>query len=213
MSSGRSVTVYNQAPALRGRNDLLWNNEEALDSNYNGTDVTLDKRMSNRWMMTGGISIGKNVGDIYGTSDLNNPNFQFRRGLQGNDVPFSLRLSGVYELPLGISLSGTFQRQTGFPEITSVSVGNNTIALTQGTTLITVEERGTKRLPHLNQLDFSLRKALRMGNKVFQPRLDVYNLMNSATITARNNTLGSNYEFVNGIQRGAIIKFGLNVDF
>jgi hypothetical protein len=212
-NSGRSVTVYNQAPALRGLNDFLWNNESALDSDYNGTDITLDKRMSNGWMLTGGVSFGKNVGDIYGTSDLNNPNFQFRRGVQGNDVPFSLRLSGVYDLPLGIALSGTFQRQNGFPEITSVSVGNNTVALTQGTTNITVEPRGTKRLPDLNQLDISLRKAFRVGAKSFQPRLDFYNLMNSATITARNNTLGSSYEAVNGIQRGSIIKVGMNVDF
>ena len=110
-------------------------------------------------------------------------------------------------------MSGTFQHQTGFPEITSVSVGNNTIALTQGTTRMTVEPRGTRRLPDLNQLDFSLRKSLRAGNRVFQPRFDVYNLMNSATITSRNNTLGSSYEAVNAIQRGAIIKLGMNVDF
>jgi hypothetical protein len=53
----------------------------------------------------------------------------------------------VYELPLGIAMSGTFQHQRGFPEITTVSVGNNTIALTQGTTNIVVEPRGTTRFP------------------------------------------------------------------
>jgi hypothetical protein len=84
----------------------------------------------------------------------NNPNFQFRRGVQGNDVPFSLRLSGIYELPYRIALSATFQRQKGFPEITTVSVGNNTVALVQGTTNITVEPRGTTRLPDLNERRF-----------------------------------------------------------
>jgi hypothetical protein len=43
----------------------VWDNYEDLNSTYNGTDITLDKRMSNGWMMTGGISIGKNVGDIH----------------------------------------------------------------------------------------------------------------------------------------------------
>jgi hypothetical protein len=37
-------------------------------------------------MLIGGVSIGKNIGDIYGPEDLENPNFQFRRGIQGNDV-------------------------------------------------------------------------------------------------------------------------------
>lgn len=213
VNSGRTVTVYNQAAALSGRFDVVWNNEAALDTTYNGTDITLQKRLSDGWMLMGGVSIGENIGDIYGTEDLNNPNFQFRRGIQGNDVPFSLRLSGVYELPYDISLSATFQRQNGFPELTQVSVGNNTIRLTQGATTVTVEPRGTNRLPDLNQLDFSLRRSFRIGNRVFSPRFDAYNLLNNATITGRTTTLGPNYYRVNSIQRGSMLKLGMNVDF
>lgn len=214
VNSGKSVTVYNQAPALRGRQDHVWDNYAELDSTYHGTDITLDKRMTNGWMMTGGISIGKNTGDIHPVgSDLNNPNFQFRRGITGNDTPFSARLSGVYELPYGVAMSGTFQHQKGFPELTLVSVGNNTVALTQGTTNIASEPRGTSRLPNLNQLDMSFRKVLRSGGKVYQPRLDVYNLMNSATVASRVTTLGSSYGAVGNIQRGRLIKLGMHVDF
>lgn len=212
-NSGKAVTVYNRPAALRGVTDNLWTNAKELDSNYNGTDITLDKRMSNGWMMTGGISIGKNIGDIHGTQDLNNPNFLFRRGLVGNDVPFSLRLSGIYDLPFGVSASGTFQHQRGFPENTTVSVGNNTIALTQGTTTLLVEPRGTTRLPDLNQLDMSFRKIFRAGGKVYQPRLDVYNMLNDSTVIARVTTLGSSYGAVNNIQRGRLIKLGMHVDF
>jgi hypothetical protein len=53
VNSGKSVVVYNQAPALRGQNDILWNNESALDSTYDGTDITVDKRLSNG-VVTGG---------------------------------------------------------------------------------------------------------------------------------------------------------------
>ncbi|HEV3218098.1 MAG TPA: carboxypeptidase regulatory-like domain-containing protein [Vicinamibacterales bacterium] len=220
VNSGRSVTVYNQDPALRGKIDILWNNETALDSTYNGADFTLEKRLSNHWMTTGGVSIGKNVGDIYPTpttalivNDLNNPNMTFRRGIAGSDVPFSLRLSGLYELPYGVSASATFQHQTGFPEITTVSVGNNTIALTQGGTSIAIQPRATTRLPSLNQVDVSLRKALRTRSTTFQPRIDVYNLANSATVLSRATVLGSSYGAVNSIQRGRLIKLGFSVDF
>ena len=128
-------------------------------------------------------------------------------------MPFSLRLSGLYELPYQISASATLQHQSGFPEITSVSVGNNTIALTQGSQTITVTARGTTRLPDLNQLDASFRRPFRSAGKVVQPRIDFYNLLNSATITSRVNTLGSSYLVPNSIQRGRLMKLGFSVDF
>jgi hypothetical protein len=100
VNSGKTVTVYNQDPALRGKQDIVWSNDPAFDTTYNGADIQLDKRMSNHWMMTGGVSVGKNTGDVYAAQssplpDLNNPNFVFRQGRVGNDLPFSLRLSGV----------------------------------------------------------------------------------------------------------------------
>jgi hypothetical protein len=75
----------------------LWNNESAVDATYHGGDLTVSKRLSDGWMMTGGVSIGKNIGYV-GNTDSNNPNsWGFSRGIEGNDVPFSLRLTGVYE--------------------------------------------------------------------------------------------------------------------
>ncbi len=122
-NSQQTVTVYNQDPALRGKQDFVWTNESDFDSTYNGMDFTLDKRFSNGWMMTGGISIGETNGWV-GNNDLNNPNSkEFARGIVGNDTPFSFRLSGLYDLPYGIQASGTFQHQKGFPELTTVSVG------------------------------------------------------------------------------------------
>jgi hypothetical protein len=223
-NSGKAVTIYNQNPALRGLRDVVWTNDSTLDSNYNGGDITLDKRMSNGWMMTGGVSIGKSEGynGLGGTcatsngctTDLNNPNADaYSYGIYGNDVPYSFRLSGIYELPWAITMAGTFQNQKGFPETTTVSVGNNTVALTQGTTTITYEPRGTTRLPTLNQLDMSFKKLFRVGGKTIEPRLDLYNLANTATIINRVTTLGASYGAVNGIQRGRLIKLGMNVDF
>jgi hypothetical protein len=213
VNSGQTVTVYNQAPALRGLQNILFFNATELDSVYNGSDISIDKRMSNHWMMTGGVSLGKNVGWV-GNTDLNNPNSkQFSRGLVGNDTPFSLRLSGVVDLPFRVSASATFQHQVGYPETTQVSVGNNTVTLTQGTTVLTVAPVGTTRLPNLNQLDTSFRRAFRAGSKVYQARFDAYNLLNNATVINRNTVLGPTYDFVNNIQRGRLIKLGMTVDF
>jgi hypothetical protein len=213
-NSGQTVTVYNQSPALRGRIDMVWDNDPEMDSTYNGGDVTLNKRLSDGWMMTGGISLGKNVGYV-GNADLNNPNSkEFSRGIAGDDVPVSVRMSGLYELPWGLSLSGSYQYQSGFPELTTVSVGNNTVALTQGTQAVIVNERGDVRYPSLHQVDFSLRKAIRMGgSRVFQPRLDIYNATNNATIRTWVTQLGSTYHRPSAIQRGTLIKAGFHYDF
>jgi hypothetical protein len=208
------VTVYNQAPALRGRTDNLWSNFSELDTNFNGADITVNKRLSNNWSMTGGASYGKTTGDIYATlttGDLNNPNNTFREGLVGNDVPYSYRLSGVYELPYEISLSGTAQYYKGFPDTTTVSVGNNTVVLTQGTQILTVEPRGTTRLPSVSSLDLSVRKRLKAAGKTIEPRLDLYNVTNEASILGRITQLGPTYGRVSSIQRGRLIKVGMSV--
>jgi hypothetical protein len=211
--SGKAVTVYNQAPALRGRNDILWDNFSELDTNYNGADITINKRLSNHWSVTGGASYGRTRGDIYGTSDLNNPNFQFREGIVGNDVPYSYRASGVYELPYQISVSATGQYYAGFPQLTTVSVGNNTVVLTQGTTVLAVEPRATNRLTPVSSLDASVRKSWRLGTFRFEPRLDLYNLTNSASILGQVAQLGPTYGRVSSIQRGRLIKVGMSMEF
>ena len=217
-NSGKSVVVYNQAPALKGKTDVLWANSSDLDTDFNGADITLNKRMSNRWSVTGGASFGQTKGDIYpttsvATADLNNPNFTFRRGLFGLDVPYSYRASGVYELPYQISLSGTLQYYQGFPELTTVSVGNNTVALTQGATVLTVEPRGSTRLPAVKSLDMSVRKNLKLGGLKVEPRIDFFNLTNAATILGRVTQLGPTYGRVSSIQRGRLIKAGFSVEF
>jgi Carboxypeptidase regulatory-like domain len=218
VNSGRQVTVYNQNPALRGKVDGLWSNEPSLDTGFNGADFTVIRRLSQGWSVAGGASFGKSTGDIYPTTnvttaDLNNPNFQYRYGLFGNDVPYSYRASGVYEFPWEISTSFTAQYYAGFPELTTVSVGNNTVALTQGTTSITVEERGTTRLPAVWSLDLSVRKFVHVGTTRFEPRIDFYNLTNAATILGRTTQLGPSYGTVSSIQRGRLIKLGLSVSF
>jgi Carboxypeptidase regulatory-like domain len=215
-NSGRQVVVYNQAPSLRGRVDNLWDNFDELDTHFNGTDITVTKRLSNHWSMAGGASFGETTGDIYATLttvDLNNPNNTFRNGLIGNDVPYSYRMSGVYEFPRDISVSATAQYYQGFPETTTVSVGNNTVALTQGTQVLTVEPRGTTRLPPVSSLDVSIRKSWRINGKSIEPRIDFYNLTNAATILGRITQLGPTYGRVSNIQRGRLIKLGASVEF
>ena len=212
--SAETVTVFNQSPNLRGRLDTVWDNDPEMDSTYNGGDITVNKRLSNRWMLTGGVSMGKNVGYV-GAADLNNPNSkEFSRGIQGNDVPYLvLGCRGSTSCRTASRSAAHISIRAGFPELTTVSVGNNTVALTQGTQVVNVAPRGDMRYPKLNQLDISLRKAIRFGTKVFQPRLDLYNLANNSTIRTWVTQLGPTYHRPSAIQRGLLIKAGMHIDF
>ena len=213
VSSGREVTVYNQSAALRGRFDVLWDNVPELDGDYNGVDLNFRKRLSNRWMVMGGVSLGREEGDIYGSSDLNDPNFTFRRGVQATDKPRIFKVSGLYELPFTISLSGSAQYYTGNPERTTVSVGRDSATLTQVTQVITVEPQGTTRFPSVTLIDLSLKRPFRFNKGSIEPALDLFNVGNINTVTSRSTQLGPAYGRVSGIIRGRMVKFGLNVRF
>jgi hypothetical protein len=172
-------------------------------------------------MMIGGLSIGRNYGDIYATpgaisngADLNNPNFTFRQGVIGTDVTVSLKVSASYQWPHGILTSAAVQHYTGFPETTTVSVGQSTVTLTQVTQSLVVEPRGTERLPNVNLLDFNAKKTFRLNQRLSaQPVLELFNVLNSNAIQSLNTVLGPGYGRAAGIVPGRMAKFGFNLNF
>jgi hypothetical protein len=212
-TSGREVTVYNLDPALRGRFDTLWDNFSELDTVYKGVDLRINKRLADRWMLSASASIGKNEGDTFPTGDLNNPNFQFRHGVVGMDVPVVIKTSGIYEMFYGIVVAGNLQHYAGSPESTTVQVSSNTVALTQVNQSIQVEPRGETRTPSLTLLDLNFRKVFRMRERTFEPAFEVHNVMNVATVQSRNTVLGPAYGVAANISRGRLLKFALNVKF
>jgi hypothetical protein len=214
VTSGRAVTVYNLSPALRGKFDVLWDNFSTLDSNFDGLDLTLNKRIDQRWMLIAGVSFGSNKGDIFGTADLNNPNFQFRQGVIGNEVPVAIKVSGSYRAPYGMLASAVVQHYTGFPETTTLVVSASTVPLTQVTQSIVVEPRGTTRLPDVNLLDFNIKKSFKASNRFSaEPVVEVFNLLNSNAIQARTTVLGPAYGRASNIVLGRMVKFGVNLNF
>jgi hypothetical protein len=214
VKSGRQVTVYNQDPMLRGKFDVLRTNQPAMNAEFNGIDVTFTKRLSQRWMLMGGLSRGKNVGDIYPTGDLNNPNFQFRSGVIEDDIPLIFKAFGLYQLPYGISVSGSAQHFTGLPEITYVLVAADTVRLTQVSQNITVEPRGTTRLPNVNLVDISVRRSFRAAARYsIEPVIDIFNVTNGGAVRARTTQLGPTYGQAADMVRGRLIKLGVNAKF
>jgi hypothetical protein len=213
-ASGRTVTVYNQNPALRGQFDVLFANHDELDASFHGFDLTLQRRMRDGWMLMGSLSLGKSDADIYGdfiASDLNNPNFTFRRGPRTEDVPVAFKMSGAYELPYGFRVAANGQYFAGMPETTTVRVAANTVRLTQVNQTITIEPRGTSRLPGVTMVDLNMTKVWRRGNMSLEPRVDVFNLLNASAVTLRLTELGPAYGRASEILGARLIRAGLNL--
>jgi hypothetical protein len=101
-------------------------------------------------------------------------------------------LSGVYELPYAISLSGTAQYYKGFPDTTTVLVSGNTVALTQVTQVLTYEPRA-HHPPALRLIarSLSVRKRWNVTGKTIEPRLDLYNVTNESSILGRIHPAGT----------------------
>ncbi|HUP38856.1 MAG TPA: TonB-dependent receptor [Vicinamibacterales bacterium] len=213
VTSGEVVNVWRRGTAASA--NLFYNSDE-LDTNYHGGDITVNKRLSNRWSLMGGGSWGKVTAKTRG-GNRNDPHIvnYFDSNVLGsvNDRPWSYRMSGIYELPYGVSASGTWQFQAGAPEETTVIVTNATITLPQGNQTLRVRELGDSRFPNVAGLDLSFRKTFRAGSRTFAPRIDIFNATNESTITARVTQLGPTYGRVSGIQRARLIKLGLNVEF
>jgi hypothetical protein len=211
-TSGETVQVWRRGTSASAN---LFDNSADEDTDYHGADVTVNKRMSNRWSLMGGASWGVVRARTRG-GNRNDPhilNYFDEDVLAGADRPWSYRLSGVFELPYQVSLSASSIYQAGAPQETIVQVTNQTIALPQGNQTLRVREFGSERYPNLMQLDLSLRKAFRFGGRTFAPRLDIFNATNESTITSWVTQLGPTYQRPSLIQRARLIKVGFAIEF
>ena len=213
VSSGKTVSVYNQDPSLRGKFDVVYDNSPVLDEWFNGLDISARKRLSNRWMLMGSATLGHNDTYIHGQADLNNPNFQNGRGPDDLNIPVQLKLSGSYVLPHDITLGASALHYTGWPDTNIVRVTSATVRLTQVTQDIVVEPRGTTRKDDLNVVDINFGKTFNRGEFRWEPRLEVFNLFNTGVITSRVTQYGPTYGNAIEVYGGRTIKLGGNLSW
>jgi hypothetical protein len=128
-----TITVYNIDPAVNAAVNNVRDNQDYLDTTYDGVEITATKRFTNRWQMQAGYTVGKNIGGINSnlvgdrgqssTQDLNDPNLTlYNEGTIGNDSRQAFRLSGSYHLPWELSLAGSLIANNGYPYTSSFSV-------------------------------------------------------------------------------------------
>ena len=164
---GGPVTVYNLNPEFLGQNQRMLTNPKGNDSTFNGFEVTVSKRMTDRWAALASYSYnntdmvtrgGQFDGDANGFFD--NPNNLINaRGKSFYDRTNQFKFAGTYIAPRAVRLSGVIRAQTGQPTARTFTVSG----LNQGTVTILAEPIGGRRLPNVFTADLTVSKSFALG--------------------------------------------------
>ncbi len=222
---GQIAGLYDLNPAKFGRVDNLVtqasNFGRQLDV-YNGFDVNVRGRFADGVVITGGISVGREMTDNCAVV-VDSPQKQFCR----NSPPWSggtqVKLSGVVPLPGAFRVSGVFQNVPGVATTASYVVRNAQVAATLGRPLSgganasrTIEliepntffadGRGT-------QIDFRVSRRFQVAGVRVEPQFNVYNLLNANDVLSMTTRYGDAWRNVTNVLPPRLIKFGVQVDF
>jgi hypothetical protein len=215
-------------------------NVPGYNRTYNGFEVTGRKRMSNHWLMNTSFSFNSttyNYGEFPGSNNMSSgtagandisedpTNRAVRNGSQydyltsgsgiGNvfvNAKWLFKLSGVYELPYAINVSGFYNARQGYPFEQGILTpsrnnGGNTV-------FVVLDPIGDERLPTYQNLDLHVERPIRVNNLRFVPSLDVFNLSNLNTIQAiRGTQNATNANQIQAILAPRVLRLGVRFNW
>lgn len=190
---------------------------------YNGVDIGLNSRFRNGAILQGGVSIGKTVIDNCFVVDSPQQLYQCKTESPWWDANGQIKLAGSYPLPFGIELSAVYQNLPGIQVLangvfTSAEVTGLGRPLTGNTATVPLIQPFTVFEKRITQLDFRLGGLVRLPMGRLRLTLDLYNMLNSATVLVRNNTFstaarGAGWGTPTTIMPGRLIKLGAQYSF
>jgi hypothetical protein len=176
---------------------------------YSGLDLVLNKRLSHKWMMNASVTLqgqksywgkefsnptnqwafdGKAYGDWGGSASGKTSVLMYTRWM--------VKVSGLYQLPLGFNVSGTFNAREGWRvphyfALYDYNAPNYTAGY--GNTIYT-QPQTDDALPTFYNISLRLEKKIAIGTGRLYLMADVFNLLNSnMPIRSYSENYGSAY--------------------
>jgi hypothetical protein len=205
---GSPLTVYSLKPEYQALTAkmVLTNPTDPVElfSKYDGLEFVLRRRLDNGWMFQGSYNLGHSYGntgtlffDAQGNPYANPNNLINLDGDQKLDRRHLVKMTALYELPLGIQFSGQFQYLSGLPILTTGSGGAGATGAymvrflqteypairTTAQIAVPGEPQGTHR--HEDQVTLDLRAQHRTQlprGASLDLMLDTFNLFNANTV-------------------------------
>ena len=175
----RTMTVYNVLPQYVGKDTFYHTNcgnNVSIDcvDRYKAIELSVVKRMSNKWQMQAsyvfsrldGVQTGINTNStsVRNVYDFTNPNNLIDlgqgsgQGRGANDQPQAFKILGSYQAPWGITVGANYQALSGLPYDRTLNV-----SFSQGTHQLAVDPRGTYRQDMLSLLSLRADKLFNLG--------------------------------------------------
>ena len=236
--ASRCPTVSYYEPTIQQPTIITLSNVPGYERVFNGIELTGRKRMSNRWMMN--TSFTYNTTDVYhndfagagnqssgtaGTIPISEDptNRVTREGGQydyltsgsgiGNvyvNTKWLFKLSGLYELPWRVNVSGFYNARQGYPYEQGILSPSRQRGA--GTVFVVLDQVGDVRLPNYHNVDFHVERPLSVSTVKFVPSLDIFNITNGNTVQAiRGTQNAANANQIQAIVAPRVVRFGVRM--
>jgi hypothetical protein len=223
--------LYDVSPVKFGRvNNLVTQashyGQQTLVSDF--LAFTFAGRFGSRLQTGGGVDTGRTVTDRCFVID-SPQQLLYCRTVNPFRGQTQIKVHATYSLPADITLSGVWQNSSGPSIEANYAARNAEIAPSLGRNLascgtrvpctatasgIPLIEPFTQFEDRRNQIDIRLSKSLRLGSQMrLQANLDIFNVLNNAAITVRNNTYGSLWGRPQSIVEARLILVGGQLTF
>lgn len=227
-----TTPVYRLAPGktLPPGNGVRASNREGYSQRYGNVDLTMAKRLSNRWMMRGFVTVqrhreffddpSRSIQDP--TPRLATLPFSSASGLidGGLVVPpgdalinagMSYSVAGLYEAPWGIGVAGTIYGRQGYP-IGEVLQIQRPDGLGQTPVLLERDLDGG-RYEDLHLVDVRAQKAFTWAGLRAMLTVDGFNLLNTGVTLRRIAQVGTTFRNPSELVPPRLWRLGLQVKF
>lgn len=213
-------------------NGNVYEARKGYHEQYLGFEMQATKRMANKWMARIGFSTNSdkqyfgdpNTSITDPTSTLGNPNINGgeiitasggsgKSGIYLVAPKYQVTANGMYQAPYGINLGVNYVMRQGYAEPFYRS-RTNTGDPVGSKSVLAVNDVTKFRLPTVNEVDFRVEKNVKVQRFNFDVDLDVFNLLNSATILGRAYDLRlTNFNTVQEIMDPRIARIGVRFNF
>jgi hypothetical protein len=224
--------IPNAAAVAAGGSGFLLTNIPGYSTDYQGLEVGLVKRLSNRWMARVGVSYNnarEHFSSTQGLYDLNgNPTrtlteplvdggqFAPQSGGSGSGTIFvnakwQFNVNGVYQAPYGIEIGGNVFGRQGYPYplFRQVSLGSD-----QNLQVLVTPQIDSLRFPNLWDTDIRAAKELKINTISLRLIFDLFNVLNANTALVRNDNIASpTFDALAQNLSPRIARIGLTVGF
>jgi hypothetical protein len=217
-----AVTYYQ--PNILIPSPGMYTNQPDRYRDFNGVEVTFQKRHSNRWSMNASFAYNDAV-DVWDSANayedptnidkLNG--FQYAPESAGSGIggiftnaKWLGKLSGRYTAPWDINIAANYSARQGYPYLQTIQ--SPARANGAGQVQVQLDPLGSLRLDNLHTVDARIDKTFRFRAITLVPAFEVFNATNANTVQAiQRNQAATNANQISGILAPRIARFGLNV--